>query len=106
MFVWIFQRVSGVALIIMLLIHIIVMHYTKEPGFLTFEQIVKRLSNPSWKLFDILFITLALPHGLFGVKMVVDDYVDNDTVRLLIISAIVILGLFLYTVGVVSIISF
>ena len=68
---WFIQRVSGLVLVIMLLLHFGLMHYVavKSPdGFsfqkLTFDVVKERLASPYWKAFDITFLILAIYHGL------------------------------------------
>jgi succinate dehydrogenase / fumarate reductase membrane anchor subunit len=59
-FSWYFIRISGIALIFLVLIHLLIMHVTTDVACTTFRFVAARYANPFWRLFDWLLLTLAL----------------------------------------------
>ena len=74
---WYLQRVTGAALLLLLIMHFWVEHFTaevRERG-LTFEIIQKRFfGNPWFVAIDISFLIIALYHGLNGVRNIIFDF--------------------------------
>lgn len=104
-FLWLFQRVSGLAILVMLSVHIWVNHYSPG-GFTTYDKMALRLANPVWKAFDLTFLVLLLFHGFNGIWTVVVDYASRDWVRLGLLGLLWVLGLALFFLGAISIIPF
>jgi succinate dehydrogenase / fumarate reductase membrane anchor subunit len=65
------QRISAIAVLVFLTIHMIVVHY--PPFHIDFSRIVERMANPVWKGIDILFLLFVLVHALTGAFMVLTD---------------------------------
>ncbi len=53
---------------------------------ITYEKVITRLSNPFWKLFNILFLVFGLYHGFNGIFNIIDDYIRHRGARLSLIS--------------------
>jgi succinate dehydrogenase / fumarate reductase membrane anchor subunit len=105
-FSWYFIRVSGIALIFLVIIHLLVMHVTTDVACTTFQFVASRYANPLWRLFDWLLLTLALLHGMNGLRVVMDDYVPSRTWRIRILSVLGILTLAFFMLGTITIIAF
>ena len=90
------QRISAIALVIFLTIHMIVVHY--PPFHIDFNRILERMANPLWKGIDIVFLFFVLMHALTGAYMVLTDLEQvNAYKRALAILAIIIgIGAFIY----------
>ena len=74
---WYLQRITGAALLLLLVAHFWVEHFMNAElrrGELTYELIAGRISNPLWQRIDIAFLLIALYHGLNGVRNIVLDY--------------------------------
>jgi succinate dehydrogenase / fumarate reductase membrane anchor subunit len=102
---WLFQRLSGVILFVLLLVHFVLMHYLGGEKKM-YADVVRRLSNPHWKTFDLVFLGLGLYHGWYGVWGIVGDYVRNGAVRILSLVLIVTAALVLFSLGLVTILAF
>ena len=75
--VWYTQRVTGALLLPLLVAHFWVEHFMSKTllrGDLSYEVILSRISNPLWQGIDILFLIVALIHGLIGLRAIVLDY--------------------------------
>ncbi len=73
---WLLQRVSGVALLVLLLGHFFVEHFVGHTG-LTYQAVAARFASLGWKIFDLTFVVFALYHGINGIFMVIEDYVHS-----------------------------
>ena len=74
---WYLQRITGAALLFLLVAHFWVEHFMSAElrrGELSYEAILTRISNPLWQNIDIAFLLIALYHGLNGVRNIVLDY--------------------------------
>jgi succinate dehydrogenase / fumarate reductase, membrane anchor subunit len=74
---WYLQRITGAALVLLLVAHFWVEHFATETlrrGDLSYEAIIGRISNPWWQAIDIAFLLVALYHGLNGLRNIVLDY--------------------------------
>ena len=87
---WIWQRISGLGLVVILFIHLGVGHLTP----LSYEAIRERLSSPGWKLLDGFLLLLAVSHALNGLWQIGQDYISNERAKH-------ILKVFLWSLGMV-----
>jgi len=105
-FSWYFIRISGIALIFLVIIHLLLVHITTDVACTTFQFVALRYANPLWRLFDWLLLTLALLHGMNSLRVVVDDYVRSRTWRVGILSTLAVLTLIFFMLGTITIITF
>ena len=75
---WYLQRITGLALLILLILHFWVEHFTASvrgsSSGLTFEIVQQRFfHNPWFVTVDVAFLIVALYHGLNGVRNIVFD---------------------------------
>ncbi|MDH5405317.1 MAG: succinate dehydrogenase, hydrophobic membrane anchor protein [Candidatus Aminicenantes bacterium] len=102
---WLFQRLSGVYLLLIILLHFWFIHYTGT-GEITYQQVATRLATPFWKTLDVSFLLLALYHGLNGVWAVAQDWVKRDWLRMLIYGVIVVVAFIFGVLGMITVIGF
>src|SRR5438477_11362203 len=105
-FSWYFFRVSAVALIFLVIIHLLLNHVTTDVSGTSYQLVSIRYSNPFWRLYDWLLLTLALLHGMNGLRIVIDDYVRCRGWRLTLQSAVGILTLVFFLLGTITLITF
>ncbi len=103
-FDWYFQRISGMALVIGLLVHFVVLHFMTEPP-LNYQKVMARLSSPFWKAFDIAFLFFAVYHALNGFKLIVDDYVHAPSWRSVVIGGLWVVAIVFFILGFLTIVS-
>jgi succinate dehydrogenase / fumarate reductase membrane anchor subunit len=104
-FAWFFQRISGVFLLLALLAHFWVLHYTGD-GEITFKIVAERLATPLWKTIDLTFLMLAIIHGFNGIIMNIHDYVHHKNIRLVLVSAVWVVGIIIGILGALTIVTF
>jgi succinate dehydrogenase / fumarate reductase membrane anchor subunit len=94
---WYLQRITGAALLVLLIMHFWVEHFTAEvrtPAGLTFEVIQRRFfQNPWFVAVDITFLFIALYHGLNGIRNICLDYTWGVRFRTPITVSLVLLGI-------------
>jgi len=74
---WFFMRLSGILLFFLVLIHLYIMHLIDEGvERVNFAFVAERWNNVGWKTFDWLLLVLALLHGVNGLRIIIDDYVQ------------------------------
>ncbi len=71
----------------------------KNEHIITYEKVTARLSNPLWKVFDLLFLIFGLYHGFNGMLNIIDDYAKNRGVRLTLVSTVWVLAISLFVIG-------
>lgn len=98
------QRISAIALIIFMTIHMIVVHY--PPFHIDFSRIIVRMANPVWKAIDIGFLFFVLLHALTGMYMVLTDLQPVGKYRQALLWGALILGLGAFVYGTQTIIAF
>ena len=105
-FSWYFFRISGILLIFLAIIHVFLNHVVTDVSCTSYQLITLRYENPFWRLYDWLLLTLALLHGMNGLRIVVDDYVRTRGWRLTLLSAVGVLTLVFFLLGTITLITF
>jgi len=105
-FSWYFIRISGIALIFLVIIHLLLVHVTTDVACTTFQFVAARYADPLWRLFDWMLLTLALLHGMNSLRVIVDDYVRSRTWRVATLSTLAFLTLVFFMLGTITIITF
>jgi succinate dehydrogenase / fumarate reductase membrane anchor subunit len=106
LYAWLFMRVSGLTLIVMVLIHFAIMHVINDIQDINFAFVVKRFGTPFWVSYDLVMLVLALFHGLNGLRTIIDDYVKSRPWRVIWLSALYVVGLVFLVVGTVTLVTF
>jgi succinate dehydrogenase / fumarate reductase membrane anchor subunit len=101
---WFFQRLTGIVLVPVLLVHLLTMHRYHEHG-LAWQDVTRLMSSPYWKVLEIVFLVLALYHALNGLYAIIQDYVKSPGLRLVIFSGCVLGGLTLLAFGLITVLS-
>ncbi len=87
-FWWYFMRLSGLALVLLVLGHMLIMHVLVEltGSEIDFAFVQSRWGTPFWRVYDLLMLVLAFVHGANGARVVVSDYITHRTTRSLLIG--------------------
>jgi succinate dehydrogenase / fumarate reductase membrane anchor subunit len=72
----------------------------------SYQLVQIRYANPFWRLYDWLLLTLALLHGMNGLRIVIDDYVHSRGWRLSLQSTTAIVTLVFFLLGTITLITF
>lgn len=90
---WWFMRISGIALLFLVLTHFAIMHLVGG-GIerVNFAFVAGRWTSPFWQVFDWLLLFLGLLHGSNGLKNILNEYVRSPGKRVAAKA-----GLYLFT---------
>ena len=104
---WIFMRVSGVVLVVLIFGHLFINLFAGE-GVLqvSFAFIAGKYANPFWQVYDVLLLWLSLIHGANGMRTIVNDYVAQPIVNRLVKWALVAATVVLLVLGTMVIVTF
>ncbi|MBU8922528.1 MAG: succinate dehydrogenase, hydrophobic membrane anchor protein [Bacteroidales bacterium] len=102
---WLFQRISGVYLAVVLFVHVVNLHILID-GEIGYAAIAERVATPLWKTINISFLIVALFHGLYGLWIVLEDYIHIGWLRVLIYSVIATIALVFAIFGTLTMITF
>ncbi|OGO40226.1 MAG: hypothetical protein A2Z04_00425 [Chloroflexi bacterium RBG_16_57_9] len=100
--VWILQRVTGIALILFLGIHIGVLHFIElaQGIYINFGSVHQRLSTVLFVVVDYSLLALVLYHALNGLRNVIFDFELSDSTRRLVNRGLLLFGVIFFAYGV------
>ena len=100
MLAWLFMRVSGAILVVLIFVHLF-SNLMVGDGIkgIDFGFVAGKWANPLWQLWDLVLLWLAMLHGANGMRTIINDYAGRDRVRFwlsmilyIATAAIIILG--------------
>jgi succinate dehydrogenase / fumarate reductase membrane anchor subunit len=113
-FYWLLHICAGVVLIVLLGLHMIIMHLNDiissvrgvhfEP--LSFCSVLERGESIYFLIFYLIFLIIAIYHGLFGLKNVLVEIFYSEKAESKINMFIWISGIILFVVGSLSTVKF
>lgn len=95
---WLIKIATGPLLIVLLMVHLIVNHYTgSSNGLMSYADVVAYFSNPWIVGMEIVFLMSVVTHSLLGLRSVILDLNPSR-------SAMSIVNTMLWIVGVGSVV--
>lgn len=99
---WLLKITSGVLIIVILILHLIVNHFTAPEGLLSYAEVVKYYQNPLIPIMEGFFLIFVVVHSLVGLRSILLDLNPSpvllriaDGVLALIGTGAVVYGLWL-----------
>jgi succinate dehydrogenase / fumarate reductase membrane anchor subunit len=97
---WLYMRYSGVLLLVLIFGHLFINLYSGEGiKAIDFAFVAGKWAEPFWQVYDVTMLWLALIHGTNGMRTIVNDYTERETVRVrlnytlwIVCGALIILG--------------
>jgi succinate dehydrogenase / fumarate reductase membrane anchor subunit len=79
---WLYMRISGMFLLVLIFGHLII-NLVMNGGItqISFAFVAGKWADPFWKIWDGLMLWLALIHGTNGMRTIVNDYTERETLR-------------------------
>ena len=82
MYSWIFMRMSGLLLFVLVLWHLLIMTVLDDGvQKVNFAFVAGRWSSPFWRTWDLAQLWLAQLHGTNGLRVIINDYAERDATR-------------------------
>lgn len=83
MYAWVFMRLSGVLLVVLVLGHLLI-NIVLGTGIsqVDFAFVAGKWASPFWQVWDLTMLWLAMMHGTNGVRTIINDYAERTAVRL------------------------
>ena len=79
---WLFMRMSGVLLLVMVFGHLWVNMVAGEGiNQVDWSFVAGKWSSPFWQTWDLIMLWLAQLHGTNGVRTIINDYAERDATR-------------------------
>ena len=78
--IWLAKILSGALVAVILFIHLVVNHLVAPNGLLSYTEILKYYQNPIIPVMEILFVCLAVPHALVGLRSIILDLKPTRTI--------------------------
>ncbi|MGZ0711482.1 succinate dehydrogenase hydrophobic membrane anchor subunit (plasmid) [Coraliomargarita sp. W4R53] len=104
---WIYMRVSGVILVVLIFGHLFVNLMLGEGIHgIDFAFVAGKFATPFWQWWDVAMLWLALIHGANGMRTIVNDYVGSETTRRVLVWALWLSAGFLIVLGTLVVFTF
>ncbi|WP_449372064.1 succinate dehydrogenase hydrophobic membrane anchor subunit [Arthrobacter psychrolactophilus] len=80
---WLFMRLSGVVLIVLIFGHLFV-NLMLGDGIhaVDFGFVAGKWASPFWQVWDLVMLWLAILHGTNGVRTIINDYAERSGTRM------------------------
>lgn len=104
---WLFMRLSGLALVVLVLGHLFV-NLMLGGGItaLDFGFVAGKWANPLWQVWDLLMLWLAMLHGTNGLRTIINDYAERDQTRFWLKSLLITASIVIVVLGTLVIFTF
>ncbi len=90
---WVWQAVTGIALLVLLGLHFVAHHFIVEGGLRNFQQVQEYLANPIILTLEVLFLMVVTPHALLGVRAILLDLQLSEATERFIDRAMWVIGI-------------
>ncbi|MEY4961705.1 MAG: hypothetical protein RLZZ249_402 [Actinomycetota bacterium] len=86
---WLFMRVSGPLLVVLIFTHLVV-NLVVGDGIkaIDFAFVAGKWADPFWQFWDLAMLWLAMIHGTNGMRTIVNDYTEKVKVRKALITTL------------------
>ena len=105
---WMYMRISGAVLVVLIFGHLLVNMVLPEGGVkaIDFAFVAGKWANPFWQVYDCLMLWLALIHGTNGMRPLVNDYTEREAVRKTLQIILLVTCVALLVIGTLTLTTF
>lgn len=104
---WLFMRVSGVLLVILILGHLFVNLWLGDGvKSLDFGFVAGKWASPFWQTWDLLMLWLGMIHGANGVRTIISDYARGPRLRMALMTLLAVAAVVTVVLGTLVIFTF
>ncbi len=94
---WLWQVITGVALVILLGLHLIANHFLAKGGLRNFAEVLAYLRSPVFLVLEVLFLVVVTTHAMLGVRAILLDFGLSERVEKRLSQILTMVGIL--TVG-------
>ena len=107
MLAWLFMRLSGVLLVVLIFTHLF-MNLVLGDGIhaVDFGFVAGKWASPLWQVWDLVMLWLAMLHGTNGVRTIINDYADKKNTRLWLKTVLYVATFVIIVLGTLVIFTF
>ena len=107
MYAWLFMRLSGVVLVVMVITHLFV-NLVLGDGIdqVDFAFVAGKWASPFWQVWDLVLLWLAMLHGTNGVRVIINDYSERNATRIVLKTLLLTAFAFTVLLGTLVIFTF
>jgi succinate dehydrogenase / fumarate reductase membrane anchor subunit len=104
---WLFMRISGLLLLVLAVGHVLIMHVVDDGiDRVDFGFVAVRWQSMFWRTWDWLLLSLALIHGVNGLRNIIQDYVRRPPLRHALNWFFFTLGIVIFALGTIVVFTF
>ena len=86
------QVVSGVALLVLLTLHMIAQHFILPEGLRDYASVIEWVANPIVVILELSFLAFVTWHALLGLRAIIFDWGLSPSTERWITRAFVVVG--------------
>lgn len=85
MIAWLFMRLSGAVLVVLIFVHLYV-NLIAGDGIsgIDFGFVAGKWASPFWQIWDLTMLWLAMLHGTNGIRVIINDYAEKNSTRMVL----------------------
>jgi succinate dehydrogenase / fumarate reductase membrane anchor subunit len=107
MVAWLFMRLSGVVLIVLIFGHLFTNLLVGDGVHeIDWGFVAGKWANPLWQIWDLAMLWLAMLHGTNGVRTIINDYAEKDRTRFWLKGVLYVVAAFIIILGTLVIFTF
>ncbi|QRQ79363.1 succinate dehydrogenase hydrophobic membrane anchor subunit [Glutamicibacter protophormiae] len=107
MLAWLFMRLSGVVLIVLIFGHLISNLIVGDGiNAISFGFVAGKWADPIWQFWDLAMLWLAMLHGTNGVRTIINDYAEKHSTRAWLKGILYVATIFIVVLGTLVIFTF
>ncbi len=96
---WFWQSVTGLALILLVGVHMIANHFVVQGGLRDYAQVVEYLRNPLIVVIELAFLNVVTVHAMLGVRSILFDLGLSQKMERAVTYACAALGVVMIVYG-------
>lgn len=98
--VFVFQVISGAALLVLLGLHMVAQHFIVPTGLRFYEDVIAWLRNPVMIVVEVAFLVVVTYHALVGVRAILFDFGFSERTERRITLVLWVVGIVTVVYGV------
>jgi len=89
-YAFMFMRISGVALLVLAVGHMMIQHVLNSSTNLTIQFVAAQWNTWGWKVYDMFLLVFAIAHGFNGLRTVLEDFI-HDPEKVKVVNVILLI---------------